>query len=260
MTVQQTAEHEYPPQPPTLGQLLRQLRDARQISRERLAFAAGVSASYLTHLEQGQRDRPTHSVVKALVQQLDTVIELSDTEHRHLHDLAGLAETSVPTVAQLQAEITPEMHHGLTLHSPNPAAYFDVRLNLLACNNAYDTALPGLTGEGNWVRWMFGNELSKQVMVDWEQEAWLAVSRLRGILGGSGSPDWFAELITEYGVYPHFRRLWAHNAASFGRAQTPVRLRDPATGECTRYYSQSFGALSIRYPGWIGFVSCLRIP
>ncbi|WP_405136235.1 helix-turn-helix domain-containing protein [Nocardia sp. NBC_01388] len=260
MTVQQTADHEYPPQPPTLGQLLRRLRDARQISRERLAFAAGVSVSYLTHLEQGQRERPTHSVVKALVQQLDTVTALSDTERRHLHDLAGLAETAVPTVAQLQAQITPAMHHVLALHSPAPAAYFDIRLNLLALNNAYAAALPGLAETGNWIHWMFGNELSKRVMVDWEQEAALAVSRLRGTLGGSGSPAWFAELITEYGVYPQFRRLWAHSTAAFGRAQTPVHLRDPRTGGCTRYYSHSFGAHSIRYPGWIGFVSCLRVP
>lgn len=258
MTVHQTAAHDQP-QPPTFGQLLRRLRDDRRISRERLAFAAGVSASYLTHLERDQRGNPTESVVKALVRQLDTLIALSDAEHRNLLDLAGLAHTAVPTVADLQAEITPEMHDSLALHAPNLSAYFDARLNLLACNDPYANALPGLTEDGNWVHWIFGNDISKQVMVEWEWEASITVDRLRGILGAYGSPEWFTELIAEYGEYPHFRDLWAQSTPSFGRTEKPVHLSNPATGESTRYYSQSFGAVSIRYPGWIGFVSCVRV-
>ena len=39
------------PVPPTFGSVLRRLRDERGASRERLAFNAGVSASYVTHLE-----------------------------------------------------------------------------------------------------------------------------------------------------------------------------------------------------------------
>lgn len=260
MTVGPAVTPEYRPQPPTFGQLLRRLRDDRRISRERLAFAAGVSASYLTLLERGQRDRPTDVVVEALVRQLDTAGPLSDADRRNLLDLAGLPRTCTPSADELRAELTPDMHTGLALFAPNPAAYYDIRLNLLACNEPYATALPGLTEAGNWVRWIFGADIAKQVMVEWELETAITVSRLRGVLGAAGNPDWSADLIADYGDFPRFRELWRHSAASFSRSEIPVRLRDLATGTVTTYYSQSLGALSTNHPGWICYVACVPMP
>ncbi|MFD6455717.1 helix-turn-helix domain-containing protein, partial [Nocardia sp. NPDC060220] len=107
-----------PPKPPTLGGLLRRLRDDRRISREKLAFAAGVSSSYITHLESGDRDRPTHAVIEALVRYLDRIAPVTDIERRHLFDLAGLAPVDNPTVEDLRAEISTEMRRTLALQEP----------------------------------------------------------------------------------------------------------------------------------------------
>ncbi|MEB3028120.1 helix-turn-helix transcriptional regulator, partial [Streptococcus agalactiae] len=93
----------------------------RRISREKLAFAAGVSSSYITHLESGDRERPTQVVVEALVRYLHRIEPVTDIERRHLFDLAGLAPVDNPSVEDLRAEINDEMRRTLTLQEPNLA-------------------------------------------------------------------------------------------------------------------------------------------
>lgn len=248
------------PKPPTLGGLLRRLRDDRRISREKLAFAAGVSSSYITHLESGDRERPTQVVVEALVRYLDRIEPVTDIERRHLFDLAGLAPVDNPSVEDLRAEINDEMRRTLTLQEPNLAAYVDTRWNILAGNDSYNHAFPGLIEDANILRWFFGNPLSRKVMVEWEKESTLTVHWLRGLIGQQGGADWSAELLEELAQYPDFRRIWDDGDTVYGREHTAMRLCDLHAGEHYTVDVQLFRLDSVAYPGRIQYYLGVRGP
>ncbi|MFI1915945.1 helix-turn-helix domain-containing protein [Nocardia sp. NPDC020380] len=241
---------------PTFGNLLRRLRDARGISRERLAFNAGVSASYITHLEKGDRGNPTREVVTALMRYLDRLNPLTLSDRRQLADLAGLENNEIPDAALLRAAVTPDMRAALDLHRPNPAGYLDVRGNVLACNDGWDAAYPGMSRDGNVFRWYFGNDMSRRVMVNWENDVNESVRWLRGTMGRIGSSG-FLSLIDELAVYPHFRKLWADGGVDFAPHIWSLELRDPSTGARRRYYTQTGSVAGTAYPGHLVMVIAL---
>ncbi|MFD3591761.1 helix-turn-helix transcriptional regulator [Nocardia sp. NPDC058640] len=240
--------------------MLRRLRDDRRISREKLAFAAGVSSSYITHLESGDRERPTRAVIDALVRYLDRISPVSDIERRHLLDLAGLAPIDNPSVQDLRAEITDDMRRTLTLQEPNLAAYVDTRWNVLTGNETYARAFPGLIDDVNILRWFFGNPLSREVMVEWEKESTLTVNWLRGLIGQQAGGDWAAELLEELAQYRDFRRIWDSGDTAYGREHTAMRLRDQHTGEHYTVDVQMFRLDSVAYPGRIQYYLGVRGP
>ncbi|WP_405497802.1 helix-turn-helix domain-containing protein [Nocardia sp. NBC_00511] len=232
-------------QPPTLGKVLRRLRDTRRISREKLAYNAGVSTSYITHLENGLRERPTREVLQALVRYLDRLGPLSEVEHRHLRDLTGFGGEDYPSAGQLRGEITDDLRHALTLHEPNLAAYLDTRWNLLACNDSYEQAFPGIRADGNLLHWLLGNESARSVVVEWEYEVRLLVRWLRGLLAGAGDAASAAAFLAELERYEHFRSAWDEEIAAYGRDRPLMQLRDPASGRPRTIAVQSFRVDSV---------------
>src|ERR1043165_5738827 len=64
----------------TVGQ-----RRAAGLRREELALLAGISADYVTRLEQGRATHPSDQVVEALARAL----RITDAEREHLSRLAG---------------------------------------------------------------------------------------------------------------------------------------------------------------------------
>lgn len=228
------------------------------MSRERLGFAAGVSASYITHLESGAREHPTKQVIEALITFLERVEPLSDAERRHLFDLAGLHDDSFPSVEDLRDGITDDMRDSLVVHEPNPAAYVDTRWNVLVCNDSYDALFPGLVEDVSILRWFFGNEQSKRVMVEWEREAALTVDWLRGLIGQSGDTTWAVELLDELGEYPDFREMWEAGGTTYGRDEPRMLLRSIDSGAehslDVRLYRVDYG----RHPGHVQFFLGIR--
>ncbi|MBL1074376.1 helix-turn-helix domain-containing protein [Nocardia sp. 2] len=235
--------------------MLRRLRDARAISRERLARSAHLSASYVAHLELDDRDRkPTRTVVEALLSCLDEKELVSDADRRHLYDLAGLSEIDMPTVEDLRATLSPGMRQSLVRHEPNPAAYLDTRSNVLACNAAYGRTFTGILDNGSVLRWIFADERSKQALVEWEREAYLTVSLVRGFIGRSDNAKWWSETLEELSRYPDFRRIWANGDAGFGRQTPRMELRDPDSGEHRHIDLELFQVDSVEYHDRILFV------
>ncbi|WP_282785510.1 MULTISPECIES: helix-turn-helix domain-containing protein [unclassified Nocardia] len=220
-------------QPPTLGNLLRRLRDNRRVSRERLAFNAGVSASYITHLENGNRERPTQEVLQALVRCLHQIGPLSAVEYRYLLDLAGFDVRERVTADELRGGLSDDLRQALVLHEPNLAAYLDIGWNVLACNGSFARAFPGITDDGNMLRWLLGDESARRVLVEWEQETRLLVRWLRGLIAGSGTGVAASELLADLGRYEFFRRIWDEGIPAYGRDRPLLHLRDPET-ECPR--------------------------
>ncbi|WP_280222008.1 helix-turn-helix domain-containing protein [Nocardia neocaledoniensis] len=236
---------------PSFGSFLRGLRDDRRLSRERLAMSAGVSASYITHLEWGDRDHPARAVVEALVACLDRVRPLRAAERRHLFDLAGLPITATPTVDQLRAGIGPDALRNLDAHGGRIAGYFDSRGNILALNSATRTMLPGLGEGANLLHWLFGDPLAQRVVLNWDEVARSSVSGLRGRIGAVGQLEWAERLLGELGTYAEFRALWTLGEVTFSTGSSPIRLRDPATGRAVDVLVQVFDVDIVDYPGWV---------
>lgn len=244
---------------PTFGRALRRLRDDRGVSREQLAYTAGVSASYITHLEKGDRQNPALAVVEALLRCLDRIRSVSMTDRRHVFDLAGLDLPGEPTVRNLRAAITTEQRHALFLFRPHLAAYVDHCGNILEANDAWDAALPGTRQDGNLFRWMFGNDLAKQHQVEWETEAHKYVDWLRTAAGRMGDDPMLAALMDDLGRFPDFRRIWEEDGVDFPPSTRIQRLRDPQTGRIREFQMQTSGVHCTAFPHHIAIILGLEL-
>lgn len=246
------AEPPTSPQPPTLGTQLRRLRTDRLMTREKLGFATGTSASYIAHLERGLRERPGTAIVDALTRGLGQMQPLSLSDRRHLLDLAGVTDEEIPDVAELGTEMSGDVRTYLLLQEPNPAAYLDIRWNVLAANESFAAVFPGVVEDGNLMRWIFGNPAARQALPDWRREAESAAAVLRGWVGRFGDASWVVELLDELGTYPAFRRRWGTGTVEFVRRRPSV-IRDPASADKRKLHIKVFRASSERYPELIYF-------
>ncbi|WP_131740062.1 helix-turn-helix transcriptional regulator [Actinomadura roseirufa] len=105
-------------------------RRAAGLRREELALLAGISADYVTRLEQGRAAHPSAQVVEALARGL----RLSADERAHLFQLAGLVPPGPGTVP---AFITPSVQRMLDRLAGTPVGVFDAAWTLLIANPLY---------------------------------------------------------------------------------------------------------------------------
>ncbi|MGW2955672.1 helix-turn-helix transcriptional regulator [Streptomyces eurythermus] len=110
-------------------------RRAAGLRREELSQLAGISADYITRLEQGRATSPSPQIVEALARAL----RLTQDERAHLFRLAGLAP---PGPGVVPRHITPGVHRMLDRLAGTPVAVFDAAWNQLLANPLY-TALMG---------------------------------------------------------------------------------------------------------------------
>lgn len=238
------------PATPSFGEFLRQLRDERSLSREALAKSAGVSASYINHLEIGRRDHPTRPVVEALAGNLERALPLSGDERRYLFDLAGLRDIEVPGVADLRADISPEMLRRIDRCGSDLAGYFDLRWNILALNDAAHQAFPGLREIGNVMHWLLSDRRSGAVLAEHDLVVESAVAALRARIALPCNAVWAGQLLAELCRYPEFARRWAAGRVTYSLAEPAVWLRDRVSGKLFRIDLQLYDVDTARYPGW----------
>ncbi len=112
-------------------------RRATGLRREELAGLAGISADYLTRLEQGRATSPSAQVVEALARAL----RLPDAERDLLYRLAGHA---TPGLDVVPSRITASVQRLLDRLASTPVAVHDAAQTLLVANAPYD-ALMGET-------------------------------------------------------------------------------------------------------------------
>lgn len=228
-------------QAPTLAGYLKAVRRAKRMSRDKLAAAAGISVSYVSQLESGEKTHPSPTALRALA----TSLELRPAEVHHAFNLAQLPhfDPDADSGAQFGTTdlVTPEMHAAIDHLNPSLAGYLDERWNVLAANRAYTDAFPGLLVAGNVLRWFFTAPAAKDVMIEWEHEAALTVNWFRGLAGTRHGDQWNAELLEELGQYPDFVRLWTREDVAFGRTSPYMHLRDPDTGQPYTVNVQLYG-------------------
>jgi transcriptional regulator with XRE-family HTH domain len=112
-------------------------RRAPGLRREELAALAGVSADYLTRLEQGRATAPSAQVVEALARAL----RVSPPERDLLYRLAG---HTVPGPEVVPSRLAPSVRRLLDRLAHTPVIVYDASWNLVLANEPYD-ALMGPT-------------------------------------------------------------------------------------------------------------------
>ena len=123
--------------PETVGMPVGRRRRASGLRREELAALAGISADYLTRLEQGRATAPSAQVVEALARAL----RLSDPERDLLYRLAGHA---APGLDVVPSRVTPSVQRLLDRLAGTPVVVYDASWTLVLANAPYD-ALMGET-------------------------------------------------------------------------------------------------------------------
>ncbi|GHG27639.1 MULTISPECIES: helix-turn-helix transcriptional regulator [Amycolatopsis] len=196
------------------------------LRREELALLAGISATWLTYLEQGRDVRPSGQVLDALARAL----RLSGAEREHLHRLAGGGATPGESVGE---EAAPEVAGVPALLGENPAYVTGLCYDVLACNAAAEELFRGIGRGGNVVRWLFTEAAAREVLVDWEQEARGVLARLRAIAGRHPGHPRVTRLVAELTeASPEVREWWPHYDIQFSHAGHK-RLRHPRLGVIT---------------------------
>jgi transcriptional regulator with XRE-family HTH domain len=123
--------------PEAVGVPMGRRRRASGLRREELAALAGISADYLTRLEQGRATAPSAQVVESLTRAL----RLSDTERDLLYRLAGHA---APGKEIVPSRVPPSLQRLLDRLSHVPVVVYDASWTLLLANAPYE-ALMGET-------------------------------------------------------------------------------------------------------------------
>jgi len=196
------------------------------LRREELALLAGISATWLTYLEQGRDVRPSGQVLDALARAL----RLTGAEREHLHRLAGAGATPEPDAAEQAA---PEVAAVPALLGGNPAYVTGICDDLLACNDAAADLFRGIGPGGNVVRWMFTEPAAREVLVDWEPEARAVLARLRAIAGRYPDHPRVRRLVAELTeASPEVREWWPRYDIQFSHAGHK-RIRHPRLGVVT---------------------------
>jgi len=113
-------------------------RRATGLRREELAGLAGISADYLTRLEQGRATTPSAQVVEALARAL----RLPSAERDLLHHLAGHA---APGPDVVPSRLTPSIQRLLDRLSHTPVIVYDASWTLVLANAPYDALMGDTT-------------------------------------------------------------------------------------------------------------------
>ncbi len=125
--------------PATVGLATGGRRRATGLRREELAGLAGISADYLTRLEQGRARSPSAQVVESLARAL----RLPDVERDLLHQLAGHA---APGPDVVPSRITASVQRLLDRLAHTPVAVYDATWTLLVANAPYDALMGETSG------------------------------------------------------------------------------------------------------------------
>ena len=122
--------------PATVGVPAGGRRRATGLRREELAGLAGISADYLTRLEQGRATSPSAQVVESL----GSALRLPDAERDLLYRLAGHAAPGRDVVT---SRITASVQRLLDRLANTPVAVYDATWTLLVANAPYDALMGG---------------------------------------------------------------------------------------------------------------------
>jgi transcriptional regulator with XRE-family HTH domain len=190
------------------------------LRREELAARAGISATWVTWIEQG---RDVQASPQALAR-LSEALNLTRAERAYLFELAGRRDPEQPAPDEIEA--APESILQAVAVAPFPAYGLDRFWNAIAWNAAAEDLFPGWLGdEGgkNLLRYIFLDPTARALIVDWQERAERVLAEFRADYGHSfNDPPMKALLDGLVAESPLFARLW--------RAQTVLDREGGARG------------------------------
>jgi transcriptional regulator with XRE-family HTH domain len=183
-------------------------RRAPGLRREELAMLAGMSADYVTRLEQGRASAPSVQVLTALARAL----RLTGAEREHLFVLAG---QQVPGPGIMPAHLTPGLQRLLDQLSGTPVSVYDASWTLLAWNPLWAALVgdpAGSRGRDRNVLWRYFTGSPGRVVHSPEDEPRFeasAVADLRAAAARYPRDTGLRRLVADLrAASPLFVRLW----------------------------------------------------
>jgi hypothetical protein len=192
-------------------------RRAPGLRREELALLAGVSADYITRLEQGRATAPSAQVLGAL----GRALRLSGEEQDHLFRLAGQAP---PRPGQISGRLTPSVQRLVDQLTGVPVAVNDAAWNLVAWNPLWAALVgdpSGLHGRDRNVLWRhFTGQLGRVVRTTEEETRFeqSAVADLRSATARYPDDADLRRLVADLrAASPRFTAVWETGAVGTHR-------------------------------------------
>ncbi|GCE21219.1 hypothetical protein KDK_50190 [Dictyobacter kobayashii] len=187
------------------------------LRRAEVAQLVGVSVDWYTWLEQGRSITPSTQVLERLVQTL----RLDANERNHLFLLAQ--QQAPPALAPETEIVSPALQHFLDQFGTRPAFVSGRRWDILAWNDAGcaifgDYRRMTTPRERNTIWGIFTNPLSRQFIVDWEEDARQLLAQFRSSCGRYPGDAQLTELIHDLMLAsPEFRAWWPDHEVRSGQ-------------------------------------------
>jgi hypothetical protein len=188
------------------------------LSQVDLARAAGLTPRAYQGVEQGHRRAGPR-----LLEGVADALRFTDVQRAHLYRLAQPGTARPPSPVELStARRVVYAHNG-------PAVAYDELWNVLAANDAFASAVPGLSPgvSQNLLMWFFTATEAQDLFVDWEPMAAQLIARLRTVQAFYADPRPFDQLAGKLAAAsPHAGRLWQEGVAVLAEpAITMQRIR-----------------------------------
>lgn len=213
------------------------------LRRGEVATLAGVSVEYYAKLERGTIAGASAAVLDAVARAL----QLDDTEHAHLLDLARAAD-GIPTSGRARRRVSKpaQPRHSLqwALSSITDGVAFvrDQRHDLLATNDLGAAFFSPVIGDGgrqpNLARFQFLDPAAREFYPDWDTFAQMCVAVMRAEAGRDPHDKGLQDLVGELSLRSDtFRTLWAaHDVRTHGTGTK--RFQHPVVGELLLAYEE----------------------
>lgn len=226
-----------------IADYVRARREAAGLTRAELARRAGVSEALIQKIEQGTR-QPTPVALGALFTALDVPVQAR--EHA--------ATLLQPELLSFGTDFTPPEPYELEFLRglPHPACFQMMpTVDLVAANDAYLRAFPGLEPGDVILEWMMLDPRAREVIEDWEREAHFMVFGFRFMAAPIHSPERIAAIIERCSAAPEWERFWSTEVSPADIERRPIRVRSPETGEWVSMHVQLFKFELPQRPWWI---------
>lgn len=206
-------------------------RRATGLRREELAGLAGISADYLTRLEQGRATSPSVQVVESLARAL----RLPDSERALLYQAAGHV---LPGPELVPTRITPSVQRLLDRLEHTPVVVYDAAWTFLLANAPYEAVMGPTSGwhghERNAV-WRHLTGMGNRTVhtpEEWSRFKALMVADLRATVSRYPADPALRRLVRDLTAQsPLFGRLWeADTPVPRGEQSKRKTVEHPAVG------------------------------
>ncbi|GAB2795125.1 helix-turn-helix transcriptional regulator [Streptomyces chlorus] len=206
------------------------------LRREEVALLAGVSTDYYARLEQGRRITPSPAVLESLSRALN----LDAAGKAHLQDLIGVTTVSARRRPVGVQRIRPGLYQLIDALDGEPALILGRRTDILAANRMARALFADFEqlppGQRNYARWMFLDDHTRTLFLDWEEQARAAVESLRLEVGRDPHDRATTALVEELREHsPEFDHWWQQHRVH-QRTYGSKHLHHPLVGDLTVEY------------------------